>query len=77
MNDKELLYLIGTGYALPEALAKEIDISIFESQNIFARLEREELIEEYESSIPVIGNPTAVKNKYILTDKGKEYAGLD
>ncbi|MCF0169050.1 MAG: hypothetical protein HUJ87_01005 [Fusobacterium varium] len=77
MNDKELLYLIGTGYALPEALAKEIDISIFEAQNIFSRLEGEGLVEEYEFSIPVLGNPNAVKNKYILTDEGKEYAGLD
>lgn len=77
MNDKELLYLIGTGYALPEALAKEIDISIFEAQNIFSRLEGEGLVEEYEFSIPVLGNPNAVKNKYILTDEEKEYAGLD
>ena len=77
MNDKELLYLIGTGYALPEALAKEIDISIFKAQNIFSRLEGEGLVEEYEFSIPVLGNPNAVKNKYILTDEGKEYAGLD
>lgn len=77
MNDKELLYLIGTGYALPEALAKEIDISIFEAQNIFARLEREGLIEEYESSIPVLGNSNATRNKYILTEEGEEYAGLD
>lgn len=77
MNDEKLLYLIHAGYSLPEALAKEIDISVFEAQNIFSRLEREGLVEEYEFSIPVLGNPNAVKNKYILTDEGKEYVGLD
>lgn len=76
MNDKELLYLIDTGCVLPEVLAEEINISIFEAQNIFSRLEREGLIEEYETSIPVLGNSNATKNKYILTDEGKEYADL-
>lgn len=77
MNDKELLYLIATGYALPSVLAEKIKISSYEAQAIFDRLERGGLIEVYESHIPILNKPNAAKIKYILTDEGKEYAELD
>lgn len=77
MNDKELLYIISTGAVLPEILAKELEISLFEAESIFTKLENDGLIEKEEIHIPILNNPNAYKIRYLVTEAGIEYADLD
>lgn len=73
MNKIEILKLIQDGYATEEALVKQVDISRFELNSVIDDLFDEELIEEKEIYIPILGaGSPQYKTIFILTEEGEE-----
>jgi transcription initiation factor IIE alpha subunit len=72
MDKIKVLKLINEGCRTPEILSKELCIKLFESQDIFNSLYKEELIDKYSFSSPLREIQDGVKTIYILTDAGKK-----